>query len=56
MFVTHGVHRWRDGRQGLGFDHAAVYVSHPVQDRTDEEMRAMADQAFAEIVRTLEEN
>jgi len=35
--------------KALGFDPAAVYVSHPVQDRTDEEMRAMADQAFAAI-------
>jgi hypothetical protein len=42
--------------KALGFDPAAVYVSHPVQDRTDEEMRAMADQAFESVVKTLEEN
>jgi hypothetical protein len=46
-----------DGAQrqakALGFDPAAVYVSHPVQDRTDDEMTAMADQAFAAIVGAL---
>jgi len=40
--------------KALGFDPAAVYVSHPVQDRTDAEMREMAERAFAELVRTLE--
>ena len=40
--------------KALGFDPAAVYVSHPVQDRTDAEMTAMADQAFAAIVACLE--
>jgi hypothetical protein len=42
--------------KALGFDPAAVYVSHPVQDRTDEEMRAMADGAFAELVASLVAN
>jgi hypothetical protein len=42
--------------KALGFDPAAVYVSHPVQDRTDEEMRAMADGAFAQLVASLETN
>jgi hypothetical protein len=40
--------------KSLGFDPAAIYVSHPVQDRTDEEMRAMADDAFAKLVASLE--
>ena len=35
----------------LGFDTVArVFVPHPIQDRTDDEMRALADSAFAEIV------
>ena len=38
----------------LGFALAAVYVPHPVQDRTDEEMRVMAERAFAEVVKRLE--
>ncbi len=36
--------------RALGVDPAAVYVSHPIQDRTDEEMVAIADAAFDEIV------
>ena len=39
--------------RGLGFDPAAVYVAHPIQDRTDEEMRAIADRAVDEIVAKL---
>ena len=33
----------------LGFDAARVFVAHPIQDRTDDEMRALADAAFDEI-------
>ena len=40
--------------KALGFDPAAVYVSHPVQDRTDDEMRQMAERAFVEVVKSLE--
>ena len=39
--------------KALGFDPAAVFVPHPIQDRTDEEMRAMARAALAEIVRAI---
>jgi hypothetical protein len=35
----------------LGFDAMArVFVPHPIQDRTDDEMRALADAAFEEII------
>ncbi len=34
----------------LGFDAARVFVPHPIQDRTDEELVALADQAFEEIL------
>lgn len=35
----------------LGFPSIArVFVPHPIQDRTDDEMRAYAAAAFAEIV------
>jgi hypothetical protein len=37
----------------LGFDAARVFVAHPIQDRTDEEMRALAEQAVDEIVRAI---
>ncbi len=30
----------------LGADPAAVYVAHPIQDRTADEMREIADRAF----------
>jgi hypothetical protein len=35
----------------LGFPTVArVFTPHPIQDRTDDEMRAYADQAYDEIV------
>ncbi len=34
----------------LGFDPAVVFVPHPIQDRTDEEMRTLADEAFESIL------
>jgi hypothetical protein len=37
----------------LGFDPAAVFVPHPIQDRTDEEMRTLADNAVEEILAAL---
>ena len=36
--------------RALGADPAAVYVEHPIQDRTDAEMTAIADQAIDEIL------
>ncbi|MBI3374080.1 MAG: hypothetical protein HY017_20335 [Betaproteobacteria bacterium] len=37
----------------LGYDPAVVFIPHPIQDRTDEEMRALADQAFDAIIRAV---
>ena len=37
----------------LGFTPSAIFVAHPIQDRTDDEMRALADGAVEEIVGTL---
>ena len=37
----------------LGFPSARVFVPHPIQDRTDDEMRAYADAAYEEIVKTV---
>ena len=39
--------------QALGYDPAVVFVPHPIQDRTHEEMRALADGALAEILAKL---
>ena len=37
----------------LGFDAARVFVPHPIQDRTDEEMDEIARSALEEIVSKL---
>lgn len=34
----------------LAFEPARVFVAHPIQDRTDDEMRVLADDALDEIV------
>ena len=39
----------------LGYDPALVFIPHPIQDRTDDEMRTLADQAFDSILRALSE-
>jgi hypothetical protein len=39
--------------KALGFDAARVFVAHPIQDRTDDEMRALADAALDDIVAAL---
>ena len=39
--------------EALGFDPAAVFVPHPIQDRTDSELHALADAALEEIISRL---
>ena len=39
--------------RSLGFDPAMVFVAHPIQDRSDAELRALADQAVEQIVRSI---
>ena len=39
--------------KALGYDPAAVYVPHPIQDRTDDEMRATAREALGEILKAI---
>jgi hypothetical protein len=39
--------------KSLGADVAAVFVAHPIQDRTDAELVALADGAIAELVAKL---
>ncbi|MDQ3945378.1 MAG: hypothetical protein M3357_09560 [Actinomycetota bacterium] len=34
----------------LGLAPARVFVAHPIQDRTDDEMRALADAALPEVL------
>ena len=56
-----GVRRQRRVRAGgaaqahaLGGDPARVFVPHPIQDRTDDEMRAMADAAVDAVLAALQ--
>ncbi len=39
--------------RSLGYEPAVVFVPHPIQDRTDAEMRALADQAFEAILKAV---
>jgi hypothetical protein len=36
--------------EALGFPAVRVFVSHPIQDRSDDEMRALADAALPELL------
>jgi hypothetical protein len=48
-FEDGAVHQAR----ALGADPAVVYVRHPIQDRTDEEMVEIADATFEALLREL---
>jgi hypothetical protein len=48
-FIDGAAHQAR----ALGADPAAVYVEHPIQDRTDSEMDAIADAAFEQLIAAL---
>ena len=39
--------------KALGTDPALVFIPHPVQDRTDAELRALADEYFDAILKLL---
>lgn len=39
--------------KSLGFDPAMVFVAHPIQDRHDDELRALADAALPGILQRL---
>ena len=39
--------------KSLGFDPALVFVAHPIQDRSDDELRALADQALGPLLKAL---
>ncbi len=36
--------------KSLGFDPTKVFVEHPIQDRTDEEMQTIAEHAFEDVL------
>ena len=39
--------------KSLGFDPALVFIPHPVQDRTDDELKKLADDHFEAILALL---
>ena len=39
--------------KALGIDPAMVFVAHPIQDRSDDELRGLADAALPEILERL---
>ena len=39
--------------KALGMEPAMVFVAHPIQDRSDAELRALADAALEEVVRRI---
>jgi hypothetical protein len=55
VFVASAAFQEAAGTQGraLGFQPARVFVPHPIQDRSDDEMRDIADAAVGEVVAAL---
>ena len=39
--------------RALGYDPAVVYAPHPIQDRTDEEMKAIARDVVEDLLRAI---
>jgi hypothetical protein len=39
--------------RALGFDAPRVFVAHPIQDRTDDEMRRLADDVVEQVLSAL---
>ena len=39
--------------KALGYDPAVVFVPHPIQDRTDAELRQLADDALDAILKSV---
>ncbi len=55
VFVASGgfVEAARTQATALGFDAARVFTEHPIQDRTDDEMRIIAEKAYSELIEAL---
>jgi hypothetical protein len=55
VFIASDVFREAAAAQSasLGVTPASVFVAHPIQDRTDDEMRALADSAYDELIAKL---
>ncbi len=55
MFVASGefVGAAETQATALGFAAARVFTEHPIQDRTDDEMRIIAEKAYSELLEAL---
>jgi hypothetical protein len=51
--TTEFIHGAEAQAKALGTDPALVFIPHPVQDRTDEELRGLADEYFDTILKLL---
>ena len=51
VFVASGVfvEAAQTQASALGFDAARVFTEHPIQDRSDDEMRVIAEKAYGEL-------
>jgi alkanesulfonate monooxygenase SsuD/methylene tetrahydromethanopterin reductase-like flavin-dependent oxidoreductase (luciferase family) len=51
-YIASEVFRTAAQTQGdaVGFHPDSLFVAHPIQDRTDDEMRALADRAFEKVL------
>ncbi len=47
------VHAAEVQSKALGYEPTIVWVPHPIQDRTDAELRAIADSVFDEITQKM---
>ncbi len=56
MFVasTEFVEAARAQSEALGFAAPAIFVPHPIQDRTDSEIQTIADEAMEAILKQLQ--
>lgn len=50
MASTELIEAARAQAESLGFHPHRVFVTHPIQDRTDAEMQQLAEEAFEEIL------
>ena len=41
--------------EAIGFHPHKVFVQHPIQDRTDEELRELADESFEQVLGLIRE-
>ena len=51
--TTEFVDAARAQAEGLGADPAGIFVPHPIQDRTDEELQALADESLEQVIASL---